>query len=57
MEWILCKVFVSSCWPTHKIVPNTSLHDPPCHTTMKKYEDFEGIEVSLFLPLKFAIQT
>ena len=43
--------------PTHNIVPLTSLHDQPCHTTMKKHEGFEGMEVSLFLPQNFAIQT
>ena len=37
-----------SCLPTHNIVPHTSLHDPPCHTTMKKYEYFGRMEVSLF---------
>ena len=41
MEWILCKVAGSSCLPNHNIVPHTSLHDQPCHKTMKKYEDFE----------------
>ena len=45
MEWILCRVVVSSCSPTHNIVPHTSLHDPPCHTTMKKYEYFEGMVI------------
>ena len=29
----------------------------PCHKTMKKYEDFEGMVISLLLPQKFAIQT
>ena len=28
-----------------------------CHKTMKKYEDFEGMVISLLHPLKFAIQT
>ena len=41
MEWILCRVVVSSCWVTHNIVPHISLHDQPYHMTMKKYEDFE----------------
>ena len=57
MELILCGVVESSCLPTHNIVPHTSLHDPPHHKTMKKYEDFEGMKVFLFLPLKFAIRT
>ena len=34
-----------------------SLHDQPCHKTMKKYEDFEGMVISLLPPLKFAIRT
>ena len=55
MEWILCKVAGSSCSPTHNVVPHISLHDQPCHNTMKKYEDFEGMVISLLLPLKFAV--
>ena len=27
-----------------------SLHDQPCHKTMMKYEDFEGMVISLLLP-------
>ena len=57
MELILCRVVESSCWPTHNIVPHISGHDLPHHKTMKKYEDFWGMEVFQFLPLKFAIQT
>ena len=57
MEWILCRVVESSCLPTHHTVPHISLHDPPCHTTMKKYEYFEWMVISLLLPQKFAIQT
>ena len=57
MEEILCRVVESSCLPTHNIVPHTSLHDQPCHKTTKKYEDFEGMVISLLTPLKFAIQT
>ena len=57
MELILCRVAESSCLPTHNIVPHTSLHDQPCHKTMKKYEDFEGMVTSLIHPLKFAIRT
>ena len=57
MEWILCRVAESSCLPTHNIVPHTSLHDQPCHKTMKKYEDFEGMVISLLHPRKFAIRT
>ena len=57
MEWILCRVVVSSCLPTHNIVPLISLHDQPCHKTMKKYEDFEGMVISLLSPRKFAIRT
>ena len=45
MEWILCGIVVSSCWPTHNIAPHISLHDLPYHKTMKKYEDFEGMVV------------
>ena len=57
MEYILCGVAVSSCLSTHNIVPHTSLHDQPCHKTMKKYEDFEGMIIFLLLPRKFAIRT
>ena len=57
MEWILCRVVESSCLPTHNIVPHISLHDQPFNKTMKKYEDFEGMVISLLLPLKFAIRT
>ena len=57
MEWILCKVVESSCLRTHNFVPHTSLHDQPFHKTMKRYEDFEGMVISLLLPRKFAIQT
>ena len=39
----------SSRLPTHNIIPHTSLHDQPCHKTMKKYEDFEGMVISLLL--------
>ena len=42
---------------THNIVPHTSLHDQPYHKTMKKYEDFEGMVISLLPPRKFAIRT
>ena len=35
---------MSSCLPTHNVVPHISLHDKPCHKTMMKYEDFEGTE-------------
>ena len=38
----------SSCLPTHNIVPHISLYEEPCHETMKKYEDFEGMAVFLF---------
>ena len=57
MEWILCRVVESSSLPTHNIVPHISLHDQPCHKTMKKYEDFEGMVISLLPPRKFAIRT
>ena len=57
MEKILYRVAESSCSPTHNIVPHTSLHDQPCHKTMKKYEYFEGMVISLIHPQKFAIQT
>ena len=55
MEWILCRVVVSSCLPTHNIVPHISLHDKPYHKTMMKYEEFEGMVISLLSPRKFAI--
>ena len=57
MELILCRVAESSCLPTHNIVPHTSLHDQPCHKTMKKYEDFEGMVIFLITPQKLAIRT
>ena len=57
MEWILDRVAELSCLPTHYIVPHTSLHDQPCPKTMKKYEDFEGMVISLITPQKFAIRT
>ena len=57
MEQILCRVVESSCLPTHNIVPHISLHDPPYHKTMKKYEDFEELVISVISPQKFAIQT
>ena len=57
MEWILCRVVESSCSPTRNIVPHTSLHDQPCHKTMKKYEYFEEMVISLIPPLKLAIRT
>ena len=57
MEEILYRVVASSCSPTHNIVPHISLHDQPCHKTMKKYEDFEGMVISLLTPRKFWIQT
>ena len=43
--------------PIHSIVPHTSLHDLPCHKTMKKYEYFEEMVISLLHPRKFAIRT
>ena len=43
--------------PTHNIAPHTSLHDLPCHRTIKKYENSWSMEAFLFLPRKFAIQT
>ena len=42
---------------SHNIAPHISWHDLPYHKTMKKYEDFDGMEVFLFTPLKFAIRT
>ena len=50
MEYILRRVAESSCLPTRNIVPHTSLHDQPCHKTMKKYEDFEEMAIPLVLP-------
>ena len=46
MELILCRIVASSCSLTHNIAPHISLHDPPYHTTMKKYEDFEGMRAT-----------
>ena len=57
MEWILCRVVESSCLPTHNIVPHISSHDLPYRRTMKKYEDFEGMVISLLHPQKSAIRT
>ena len=34
-----------SCSPTHNIVPHTSLHDQPCHKTMKKYENSQSMVI------------
>ena len=48
---------MSSCSPTRNIVPHTSLHDQPCHKTMKKYEVFEGMVISLPHSRKFATQS
>ena len=56
-EEILCKVVGSSWLLTHNIAPHISLHDQPYHKTMKKYEDLEGMVISLLSPHKFAIQT
>ena len=50
-----CRVVESSCLPAHNIVPHTSLHNQPCHKTMKKYEYFEGMVIFLLTPRKFAI--
>ena len=50
MKLILCRVVEPSCCPTHYIARHISLHDQPCHKTMKKYEDFEGMVVSLLPP-------
>ena len=47
----------SCCVVFDNIVPHTSLHDQPCHKTMKKYEDFEGMVISVLHPRKFAIRT
>ena len=50
MHGVICGVAESSCLPTHNIVPHTSLHDQPCHKTMKKYEYFERMVTSLIPP-------
>ena len=50
MEHILCRAVESSCLLTHNIAPHISLHDLPYHKTMKKYEDFQSMEASLFPP-------
>ena len=52
-----CRVVESYCLLTRNVAPHISSHDPPCHKTMKKYEDFEGMVISLLLPRKFAIRT
>ena len=57
MELMLYRVVESSCLLTHNIAPHTSLHDPPYHKTMKKYEDSQSMEAFQFLPWKFVIQT
>ena len=56
MELTLCRVVESSGLPNHNIAPHISSHDQPCHKTMKKYEDFEGMVVFLLLP-PFTIRT
>ena len=33
---------MSTGWLTHIIAPHISLHDPPYHKTMKKYENSQG---------------
>ena len=53
----LCGVVESSCLLTHNIAPHTSLHDPPYHKTMKRYEDSQSMEAFLVHPRKFWIQT
>ena len=45
MEKILCGVVESSCFLTHNIAPRISSHDLPYPKTMKKYEEFEGMEI------------
>ena len=57
MELILCRVFESSCLPTHNIVPHISWHDPPYRRTTKKYEYFPTMVVFRLLLRKFWIQT
>ena len=57
MEYVLLRFVVYCCLPIHNFVPHTFLHDDPCHKTMKKHGDFEGMAVFLLPPLKFAIQT
>ena len=47
MQLVLCRVVESFYSPTHNIVPHISWHDQPCHKTMMKYEDFEGMVISL----------
>ena len=41
--WSCCVVLFANS----QIVPHISLHDPPYHKTMKKYEDFEEMAISL----------
>ena len=56
-ELILRRVVESSCSPTHNIARHISSHDPPCHKTMKKNEDFPSTVVFQFHLRKFGIQT
>ena len=53
----LCITVELFCSPVRNIFPHTSLHDQSCHKTMKKYEDFEWMVISLLSPQKFAIRT
>ena len=46
---LICQLTISF----HTLLCMTS----QCHKTMKKYEDFEGMVISLLAPRKFAIQT
>ena len=57
MELMLSRVVESSRLPTHNIVPHISWHDPPCHTTTKKYSDFPSMVIFQLLLRKFWIQT
>ena len=48
---------MSSCLPTHNIVPHISWHDLPGHRTTKKYQDVASVIVFQLLLRKFWIQT
>ena len=56
-EKILCGVVESSYFLTHNFAPRISSRDFPYPKTMKKYEDFEGMEIFPLHQQKFTIQT
>ena len=56
-SWYFVELLSRLVRQLNNVVPHTSLHDQPYHKTMKKYEYFEGMVISLIHPQKFAIQT